>query len=114
MDAGAAHALLGEALFLDVRKSHEYDAGHIPGALWLPLRDLPARLDHLDRRVPVVTTCQVGQRSGVAADFLRDQGFDAHNLEGGLDAWVAGGFPLVSSDGRSGRVIDGWAEGLEL
>jgi rhodanese-related sulfurtransferase len=113
MDAAAAHALLGAALFLDVRRSHEYDAGHIDRAMWLTFRDLPSRLDDLDRQTPVVVTCQIGQRSGLAAAFLREQGFEAENLEGGLEAWAAAGFPLVSSDGRSGRVIDGWAEFLE-
>jgi rhodanese-related sulfurtransferase len=113
MDAAAAHALMGAANFLDVRKSYEYDAGHIDGAMWLTLRDLPSRLDVLDRQRPIVVTCQIGQRSGLAATFLRERGFEAENLEGGLDAWAADGFPLVSSDGRSGRVIDGWAENLE-
>jgi rhodanese-related sulfurtransferase len=113
MDATAAHALVGRTCFLDVRKSYEYDAGHVDGAMWLTLRELPSRLDALDRHTPIVVTCQIGQRSGLAAEFLREHGFEADNLEGGLEAWVAAGFALVSSDGRSGRVIDGWAETLE-
>ena len=112
MDAVAAHGLLGTAYFLDVRKSHEYDAGHIDGAAWISLRALPSRMDELDRAGTIVVTCEIGQRSGLAADLLRERGFDAHNLEGGLDAWVSAGLPLVSSDGRSGRVIEGWAETL--
>jgi rhodanese-related sulfurtransferase len=112
MDAAGAHDLLTTAQFLDVRKSHEYDAGHVEGAAWITLRDLPSRTDELDRARPIVVTCEIGQRSGLAADLLRERGFDAHNLEGGVKAWVSAGFPLVSSDGRPGRVIEGWAETL--
>ncbi|MGH2806704.1 MAG: rhodanese-like domain-containing protein [Actinomycetota bacterium] len=113
MDPATAHALLGSAQFLDVRRSHEYDAGHVDGAVWITLRDLPSRLDDVDRNRTVVVTCQIGQRSSVAAELLRTRGFDAYNLEGGIEAWTSAGFPLVASDGRSGRVIEGWAETLD-
>jgi rhodanese-related sulfurtransferase len=113
MEPTAAHRKLGTARFLDVRKSHEYDAGHIEGAEWVTLRELPNRIDELDTGQVIVVTCQIGQRSGLAAEFLRERGFDADNLEGGVEAWVRAGLPLVSSDGRRGRVIDGWAETLK-
>lgn len=113
MEPDEAAALLGTAQWVDVRRAHEYDAGHVEGAAWITLRELPARLAELDRSRPVVVVCQIGQRSGIAAGLLRENGFDAHNLDGGLEAWVAAGRTLVASDGRSGRVIDGWAETLE-
>jgi rhodanese-related sulfurtransferase len=112
MDPASAHALLGHAQFLDVRRSHEYDAGHVEGAAWITLRELPDRLHDVDRHRAVVVTCEIGQRSGLAADLLRARGFDAHNLEGGIEAWTRAGFPIVASDSRSGRLMEGWAETL--
>lgn len=113
MEPAAAHALLGTARFIDVRRSHEYNAGHVEGAVWITLRELPGRLDELEQDKTVVVTCQIGQRSGIATELLREHGYDAHNLEGGLEAWVADGFQLASSHGGPGRVIDGVAETLE-
>ena len=100
-----------EYSFLDVRKEYEFQAGHIDGAVHITLQELPARFGELDTSRPVVVTCQVGQRSGLAAQFLASQGIEAYNLEGGLEAWVREGYPLVGES--RGRVADGWAEDLE-
>jgi rhodanese-related sulfurtransferase len=99
--------------FLDVREFYEFDAGHIEGALHIPLRMLPQRFEDLDRERAIVVACQIGQRSDLAADFLRQRGFDAHNLEGGMTMWAARGFPFVSNLGDEGDVVDGWAQTLE-
>jgi rhodanese-related sulfurtransferase len=100
--------------FLDVRKAYEFEAGHVGGAVHVTLQELPARYEELDRNRPVVVTCQVGQRSALAAEFLTDRGFTAHNLEGGLESWVEEGLPLVASEGAaSGNVVDGNAETLD-
>ncbi|HEV3471902.1 MAG TPA: rhodanese-like domain-containing protein [Actinomycetota bacterium] len=98
--------------FLDVREFYEFAAGHIEGAIHVPLRRLPDRLDALDPSLPVVVACQIGQRSDIAARFLVERGFDAHNLEGGMTRWAERGLPFVSSEGP-GEVIDGWAQNLE-
>lgn len=108
-----AHLKRDEVLFLDVREYYEFDAGHIEGALHIPLRHLPHRLDLLEPGKPIVVSCQIGQRSALAADFLRGRGFDAYNLEGGMAQWAAEGLPFVSNDGREGAVVDGWAQTLE-
>jgi rhodanese-related sulfurtransferase len=99
--------------FIDVREYYEFDAGHIEGAAHIPLRHLPARLELLDRDRPVVVACQIGQRSDLAARFLRDNGFDAHNLEGGMTLWAGQGLPMLSGEGAEGQVVDGWAQTLE-
>lgn len=113
MDPDVAYARRQEFSFVDVRQDHEWDAGHVEGAEHIPLQELPARIGELDPSRPVVAVCQVGQRSGLAADFLIERGYDAHNLEGGLARWQEEGFPLVKDEGGPGSVIDGWAATLE-
>ena len=112
MNAREAHALKDSAQFIDVRQEYEYEAGHVEGARFITLQEIPTRFRELDENTPVIVTCQVGQRSALAAKFLRDKGYDAHNLEGGVEAWVAEGLPLVSNSAR-GTVVDGWAETFE-
>ena len=96
MNAADAHALVGEATFLDVREPFEYEDGHVEGSLHVPIGQIGARWEELPRDGRYVVVCHVGQRSALVADFLRRQGFDAHNLEGGLEEWAAEGFDLVS------------------
>jgi rhodanese-related sulfurtransferase len=98
--------------FIDVRQAHEFGAGHVEGAVHMTLQEVPARYEELDRRTPVVVTCQVGQRSALAAEFLTAKGFTAHNLDGGLESWIEEGLPLIASEGASGNVVDGYAETL--
>jgi rhodanese-related sulfurtransferase len=95
-----------EVQVLDVREPYEWDAGHLEGALHLPLAQVMAgqeqgRLD-LDR--PVVVICKTGNRSELAAVMLQARGYRAENFEGGAEAWVAAGLPLLASDGTEGRV----------
>ena len=80
---------------VDVREPEEWETGHIPGALHLPLGDLPRRVGALDPERPVVTVCHLGARSLVAATALSEAGFhDARSLAGGMDAWQAAGQPI--------------------
>jgi rhodanese-related sulfurtransferase len=99
--------------FIDVRKAYEFESGHVEGAVHMTLQEVPVRFDELDRDRPVVVTCQVGQRSALAAEFLRHKGFTAHNLEGGLDLWIDEGLPLMASGGARAEVVDGYAEALD-
>lgn len=100
-----AAAELGSAtLFLDVREQWEFDEGHVPGAVNIPLGELAARaggphapggssLEDRDRRI--VCCCAVGVRSGFAVRILRELGFaDAVNLSAGMVDWVARGLPV--------------------
>jgi rhodanese-related sulfurtransferase len=59
-------------------------ADQIPGAMHIPLDELRQRLDALPRDRPIVTYCQVGQRGYLATLVLRQAGFEAANLGGGL------------------------------
>jgi rhodanese-related sulfurtransferase len=74
----------GERPFLlDVRTSQEFDGGHIPGAVNVPLDDLRSRLGELPRDDEIAVYCQVGQRGYLATRILRQAGFDAVNVGGG-------------------------------
>jgi NADPH-dependent 2,4-dienoyl-CoA reductase/sulfur reductase-like enzyme/rhodanese-related sulfurtransferase len=70
-------------LLLDVRAIEEFAAGHIPGAINIPIDELRSRLDELPRDAAIVAYCQVGQRGYLATRILRQSGFDAANLGGG-------------------------------
>lgn len=85
----ARRAAAGEAFtLLDVRLEHELLLARLPGALWIPLHELPRRLGEIARERPVYALCHVGQRSAAATRLLRDQGFGgARNIVGGIDAW---------------------------
>ena len=91
---------------LDVREPFEWDAGHIEGAVHVPLAQVMAGTggDRLDASRPVVVVCRSGNRSELAATMLQARGLDAQNLEGGMEAWEAEGLPFLASDGGPGTV----------
>ncbi len=74
-------------LLLDVREPHEYEIARIEGSRLIPLGALPERFAELDRALPVVVHCKSGGRSGKAVKLLREKGFDAVNVAGGINAW---------------------------
>jgi rhodanese-related sulfurtransferase len=85
---------------VDVREPYEWAAGRIAGARHIEMADLAAEASSVDRGRPVVFYCRIGSRSGMAAQAFRRAGYEAYNLAGGLEAWVAAGLPLEPSDGR--------------
>ncbi|HZZ84330.1 MAG TPA: rhodanese-like domain-containing protein [Anaeromyxobacteraceae bacterium] len=82
---------------VDVRTPAEFAAGHLEGAVNVPVGSLSARLDslRLDTRRPVVAICLSAHRSAPAVRMLRQAGFDAAHLAGGMNAWRAAGLPEV-------------------
>ncbi len=91
--AQALHDLGAAALIVDVRGASEYAAGHVPGAINIPLGALPDRLGELPRDRPIVTYCMMNHpghsRGERAAALLHGQGFAASALAGGYPAWQA-------------------------
>lgn len=78
----------GAIALVDVRQPDEFAEGHIPGALLIPLGELPERLAELDPQRTTVTYCRTGRRGGAGAAVLATAGFrDVANLDGGLAAW---------------------------
>jgi len=96
----------GQVQILDVREPYEWDAGHIDGSVHIPLSQVMAGQEQgrLDPERPVVIVCKSGNRSELAALMLQARGFEAENFEGGTEAWVAAGLPLLASDGSPGQV----------
>ncbi|MED3660497.1 rhodanese-like domain-containing protein [Ureibacillus sp. FSL K6-8385] len=72
---------------IDVREDFEVANGMIPGAVHIPLGELPERLEELDPSKEYIIVCRSGNRSGKACQFLESQGFNAVNLEGGMEAY---------------------------
>lgn len=70
-------------ILLDTRTTLEYDNGHIPGFINLPLDELRDRLDELDSSKKVYVTCQIGLRGYIACRILSQNGYDCYNLSGG-------------------------------
>jgi len=73
-----------DALILDVREPFEFTSGHIEGALNIPLGEIRTRMSELPRDREIWTYCTVGQTSYYATRILRQNGFNARNLFGGL------------------------------
>lgn len=90
---------------LDVRENDEWTAGHIDGAQHIPLGELAARLSELPKERTIVAVCRSGGRSEAAVRGLRKRGYEAENLEGGVNAWDRAKLPLVDRSGGRGRVI---------
>jgi rhodanese-related sulfurtransferase len=87
--------LAGDAILLDVREQDEWDAGHAPAAVHIPMGDIPARLDELPADATVYVVCRSGGRSARVTAYLNGNGWDAFNVEGGMKSWHAGGNQLI-------------------
>jgi len=83
--------------WIDVRSPGEFAAGHIPGAINIPMEQIEARLDDLAPNLPIVLVCQAGKRARMVAGLLEPCRSDITVLEGGISAWTASGRPLVAS-----------------
>lgn len=102
----AVTEIADDAVVLDVREDDEWQAGHAPGAVHLPLGDIPTRLGELpetDGTLPVI--CRSGGRSGRAVAWLVQQGFDVVNVDGGMRAWSGAGKPVRTDAGAEGTVL---------
>jgi rhodanese-related sulfurtransferase len=91
-------------VLLDVREQEEWGAGHIDGAVHVPMSQLPSSLARdpaqLPSDQPIVVVCRVGARSAAVTAWLAANGYDARNLAGGMVAWAHAGRPLVSENGQ--------------
>jgi rhodanese-related sulfurtransferase/DNA-binding transcriptional ArsR family regulator len=92
----------GDVTLIDVRPREEYVAGHLPGAISVPLTELPKRLHELRKRRDVVAYCR-GPYCVMAldaVDLLRRKGFRAQRLEQGVTEWRARGWRVESGEDR--------------
>src|SRR5262249_17763481 len=74
-------------VLLDVRTPQEWEICRLPGARLVPLNELPSRVGELRKDEEIVVYCKMGPRSDRAASFLRDAGYSATSLRGGILAW---------------------------
>ncbi|WP_088005996.1 rhodanese-like domain-containing protein [Indiicoccus explosivorum] len=73
---------------LDVREDEEVAYGMIPGALHIPLGEIPARAAELETGAGYAVICRSGGRSAHACAFLESEGFEVTNVEGGMLEWT--------------------------
>ncbi|HEY7628193.1 MAG TPA: rhodanese-like domain-containing protein [Ilumatobacteraceae bacterium] len=93
-----ASALQSGARLIDVREAVEYQAGHVPSAVLVPMASVPYALQQFAADGTNYVICRTGARSYRACEFLLDQGIDAVNVAGGTLAWVNSGRDIIAGD----------------
>lgn len=80
---------------IDVRRKGEYDAGHVPGAVNIPLAELKKKLDTIDKQRPTAIICASGYRSSISTYILKESGVAyVYNTIGGTNAWRTAGYEI--------------------
>jgi rhodanese-related sulfurtransferase len=98
-----------DAVILDVREDDEWAAGHIEGAVHVPVSSVADRMAYepgpllIDQ--PIVVTCKGGGRATRVTAWLNANGFEAVNLEGGMLGWESAGRPMVAEGDQPPTVI---------
>ncbi|HJQ39288.1 MAG TPA: MBL fold metallo-hydrolase [Thermoanaerobaculia bacterium] len=96
MNVAELRTRLGDVDVLDVRRRGEYQDGHVPDAVNVPLDVLTEHVQDIDRSRPLAIICASGYRSSTAASLLQRHGFaQLVNVTGGTSAWKAAGFETV-------------------
>jgi rhodanese-related sulfurtransferase len=100
VDPTAAVALINnDGLVIDLRNQEAYARGHIVNAKHIPLDELDANKDKIEKfkNKPIVAVCDAGMTSTRAVASLRNSGFvSAYGLKGGMNAWTQAGMPVVT------------------
>jgi len=92
----AMRRIAGGSRLIDVREQHEWDEGHAPDAVLLPMSVLQERWSEVAvDDDPAIVVCHSGHRSGMVADALERSGVPAVSLAGGMVAWAAAGGAVV-------------------
>lgn len=89
------HRLGADVRIIDVREADEWQHGHIGHAEHIPLSQIPDRLDRFDGDT-VYLVCRTGGRSARACEFAGARGYDVVNVAGGMAAWSAAGYDVVT------------------
>ena len=101
----AMEMLRSGATLLDVRENTEWNAGHVPGAVHVPVKNVATQaLKRLPKGRPVIVTCRTGSRSRGATRILREKGVEAFNLSGGMSGWESAGGRIVGKGNRPGLI----------
>ncbi len=83
-------------VLVDCREQEEWNAGHIPGAIFIPLSKFAHEYEKIgDKKQTIIMQCRSGRRSLNACHFLDEEGYsDLYNLEGGILEWAERGLPI--------------------
>jgi rhodanese-related sulfurtransferase len=92
------------SVLLDVREDDEWNRGHAAEAQHIPMGEVPARLNDIDRTATLYVICKAGGRSAKVAQLLAQHGYEPINVNGGMLAWAEAGRPVVTGDGSPGRI----------
>jgi len=87
----------GDGVIIDVRRPDEFELGHPPGALPLPVDELLARHEELLASGQLLFICEVGVRSGLACEYAASLGVEQDrlfNVEDGMQGWLVQGLPV--------------------
>ena len=91
------HSAKADHVLVDVRTTEEYDSGHLPNAINIPLHQLQSRVSEVPTGKPVVVVCASGNRSQTGSSILANSGYtEVYNLKGGTMRWMMQGLPLES------------------
>jgi len=96
-----------------VREPGEWQSGHAPQAILIPMGEVQARRHELPEAQRIVVVCRSGGRSAAITDALRAHGYDAVNLTGGMCAWAAAGLPVVTEAAGTLHPEDAYRQALE-
>jgi rhodanese-related sulfurtransferase len=103
--ADAIRQVADGATLLDVRDNREWNAGHAPGAIHIPVDQVAnTAARRLPKGKPVVVVCRSGARARGATTTLRTLGIEAVNLSGGMRAWESAGGRVVGKGNRPGII----------
>ena len=109
----AASMLEDGAVLLDVREPAEWQSGHAPEAILIPMGEVHARRHELPEAKRIVVVCRSGGRSAAITGALRAHGYNAVNLTGGMCAWTAVGLPVVTDAAEAVDPNDVWRRAQE-
>ena len=86
-----------DAFVLDIRDGSDFKNGHLVGAVNIPYANLANRLGELEpqKNRPIILVCKTGQTVSMAGKMLREKGFDAVRMKGGMMEWNNQNLPLV-------------------
>jgi adenylyltransferase/sulfurtransferase len=93
----------GGAVIVDVRRDDEYHGGHVRGALWIPVDDIIPRFDELPTEGSLLFICEIGARSGLAAEYAAAMGAEAdrlYNVEEGTGTWINKGLAYSTGNDK--------------
>ncbi|MDY6810212.1 MAG: rhodanese-like domain-containing protein [Actinomycetota bacterium] len=90
-----------DRVLLDVREYDEWTAGHVRGALHIPLGDVPTRLGEIDLDAELLVVCHSSGRSMRVLQYLDQMGYEGSCVRGGMLAWVEHGKPIETPNAES-------------